>query len=187
MTQGAHERRVEQDAVRDRSPRSAFATPPGRGRPPASHPGEAAARKSRAALRRHSRKCSVCKHPDREAIEHEFLRWRSPDDIAEDYGIADHSAIYRHVHATGIFARRRQTIRLALEPLLEQAHTVKVTASAIISAFRPYAQIDDAGEWIPPAKRVIVHHAVEPSAPGLTQPPDVSNRQIQESEHAPTH
>jgi hypothetical protein len=187
VTQGAKRRLAKKDAGRVRSPRPVSAARPGRGRPAASRPGEAAARKSRAALARHSRKCSVCKHPDREAIEHEFLRWHSPDDIAEDYGIADHSAIYRHVHATGIFARRRQTIRLALEPLLEQAHTVKVTASAIISAFRPYAQIDDAGEWIPPAKRVIVHHAVEPSAPGLTQPPDVSNRQIQELEHAPTH
>jgi hypothetical protein len=38
-----------------------------------------------------------------------------------------------------------------------------------------------------PAKTVIIHHAMDAPAPALTQPPDVSNRQIQESKHAPTH
>jgi hypothetical protein len=37
---------------------------------------------------RHGRKCKVCRHPDRDAIERDFLRWHSPDRIAEDYGIA---------------------------------------------------------------------------------------------------
>jgi hypothetical protein len=99
---------------------------------------------------RHSRKCNVCCHPDRDAIEQAFLRWRSPDQIALDYGIADHSSVYRHVHATGLFARRRATLRLALEPLIEQACEVRVTAGAIVSAVRLYAQINDAGEWVGP-------------------------------------
>jgi hypothetical protein len=185
--EGARKRSAEKGAGRDRSPRQALAAPPRRGRPPAIPPSKATARKSRASLKRHSRKCSVCKHPDREAIEHEFLRWRSPEDIAEEYGIADHSYIYRHVHATGIFARRRKSIRLALEPLLEHASTVKVTASAIISALRLYTQINEAGEWIRPAKTGIIHHFSDSSAPVSERNLSNPNRQFQESKHAPTH
>lgn len=99
---------------------------------------------------RHARKCTVCRHPERDAIEQDFFRWRSPDQIAQDYGIADHSSVYRHVHATGLFARRRANLRLALEPLIERAATVRVTAASIVSAVRVYAQINDAGEWIGP-------------------------------------
>jgi hypothetical protein len=32
----------------------------------------------KAALERHSRKCIICHHPEREAIEEEFLHWRAP-------------------------------------------------------------------------------------------------------------
>lgn len=189
--QGARKRPARKDAGRDWIPRLGFPVRPDRGRPAASQVGAAATRKSRAALARHARKCSVCKHPDRDAIEHEFLRWHSPDDIAEDYGIADHSAIYRHVHATGIFARRRETVCLALEPLLEQACNVKVNANAIISAFRLYAQFNDAGKWVRPTRTVIVEHAADakanPAAPNSQPETPNSNRQIQESKHAPTH
>ena len=133
-------------------------------------------RRKRAAPGRHTRKCNVCRHPDRDAIEQDFLRWRSPDRIAKDYGIADHSSVYRHVHATGLFARRRATIRLALEPLIERAETVKVTANAIVSAVRVYAHLNDAGEWIEPA----TSHS--PLAPALSHP----NRQTVRTEHVPT-
>jgi len=32
----------------------------------------------KAALERHSRRCIICHHPEREAIEEEFLHWRAP-------------------------------------------------------------------------------------------------------------
>ncbi|HWY27413.1 MAG TPA: hypothetical protein VNY97_05720 [Candidatus Angelobacter sp.] len=185
--EAARKRPVDKAAGRDRSPRPTIAAPPGRGRPADSQPGQATARKSRAALARHSRRCNVCKHPDREAIELAFLRWRSPDDIAEEYGIAHHTSIYRHVHATGIFARRRQMIRLALDPLLERASSVKVTASAIISAARVYAQISEAGEWIRPAKTVIIHHVADSATPSSEPKPGNPNSEIRRLEHAPSN
>lgn len=89
---------------------------------------------ARAALRRHARKCSVCRHPNRTEIEQDFLCWHSPDAIAKNYGIADHSSIYRHAHAAGLFERRNQTLRLALGPIIEKAMTVRVTADAVIRA-----------------------------------------------------
>jgi hypothetical protein len=99
-------------------------------------------------LGRHERKCTICKHPDREAIEQEFLRWYAPEHIAQDHDVPYASAIYRHAHAKGLFQRRRRNLRLALEPLIEQANTVEATAGSVIRAVRTYAHINDAGNWI---------------------------------------
>lgn len=97
---------------------------------------------------RHSRKCRICKHPDREAIESDFLRWRSSVDIAQDYGLPHHSAICRHARATGLFDRRDQTVAYALDPILEQSELVSIRATpgTIVSAVRAYAQINDEGK-----------------------------------------
>jgi hypothetical protein len=148
--------------------------------------------KARAAMGPHTRRCNVCRHPDRKAIEHEFLRWRSPDKIAREYGIPDHSSIYRHVHATGIFARRRRAVRVALESVIECAEIVKVTASSVIKAVHAYTHINEFGEWIKhPTKHIVIvqHQNVppenKPPAPSVT--PTELNRQTQEVEHAPTH
>lgn len=85
-------------------------------------------------LRRHARKCGVCRHPNRKEIEQDFLSWQSPDVIAKVHGIADHSSVYRHAHALGLFERRSLTLRLALGPIIEKAMTVRVTAEAVIRA-----------------------------------------------------
>jgi hypothetical protein len=113
--------------------------------------------KPRASMGPHTRRCNVCRHPDRKAIEHEFLRWRSPDKIAREYGIPDHSSIYRHVHATGIFARRRKAVRVALESVIECAEMVKVTASSLVKAVHAYTHINEFGEWIKhPTKHIVI-------------------------------
>jgi hypothetical protein len=117
---------------------------------------------------RHTRKCAVCNHPDRDAIEQEFLRWYAPQDIARDHDIPYASSIYRHAHATGLFERRRATIRLALEPLIEQATGVEATADSVVKAIRTYAQLNDAGQWVN-APSHVVHHVVQ-VAPGGPAP-----------------
>ena len=192
--QGAKRRPAEKDAGRDRGPRQGLATRVRQSLRAGSQAADAAP-KPQAASARHARRCNVCKHPDREAIELECLSWRSPDDIATDHGIADRSSIYRHAHATGIFRRRRQTIRLALEPLLEQACTVKVSASAIVSAVRLYAQMSDTGDLVSRTKTVIVHHVTDPvtepsahpAAPGSAPNPANPNRNKVKLNHAPTN
>jgi hypothetical protein len=109
--------------------------------------------RARKNLRRHARKCNVCRHPDRGAIDQDFLRWRSPDAIAKDYGVADHSSVYRHAHAVGLFDRRAQTVRLALHPIIEQAMTVRVNADSVIRAVIAYTHINPAGQWIETRER----------------------------------
>src|SRR5271155_1693038 len=70
-------------------------------------------------LARHARKCAVCSHPDRDAIEGDFVRWAALEKIAERYKLSDRSTLYRHAHATGLFVRRKQEVGRVLESILE--------------------------------------------------------------------
>jgi hypothetical protein len=100
-------------------------------------------KRRRPAPERHNRKCSVWRHADRAAIDQDFLSWHSPDRIAEEYGIADHSSIYRHAHATGLFRRRAGTTRIAFGPGIDRLIGVKVTARSIIRALGEYSRMND--------------------------------------------
>lgn len=99
-------------------------------------------------LGRHQRNCSVCGHEQREEIEAAFIGWRSPAAIAQEYGLADRSSVYRHANALGLFPKRQRNIRAALERIIERADSVDVTASAVVAAIGAYAKINAAGEWI---------------------------------------
>ena len=100
-------------------------------------------------LGRHERKCGVCCHPDRDAIEEAFIHWHSPTRIAQDYEISDDS-LYRHAYATGLDAVRSRNLRCALERILEKAQRVIPTADSIVRAARAYTRINHAGEWVEP-------------------------------------
>ncbi len=127
-------------------------------------------------LGRHARKCCICRHPNRCAIEKAFLQWHSPDAIADEYDLYDRKSIYRHAHATGLWARRKRNLRFVLERVLEHAEKVTLTAGDIVSAVRAYTHINDAGEWVePPGSPLVTHH----SSP-------FSNRPAEEVENEPT-
>ena len=104
---------------------------------------------------RHQRKCRVCSHPDRDAIEEAFIHWHSPTLIAQDYQISDDS-LHRHAYATGLDAVRSRNLRCAPERILEKAQRVVPTADAIVRAARAYTRINHAGEWVEPPMHVIV-------------------------------
>ncbi len=110
---------------------------------------------------RHKRRCTVCHHPERDLIEQEFLRWSSPFEISEAFGLKDPSAIYRHAHALGLFERRRLNVRCVSGQLLEFAEMVKPTANSVLQALRAFTRITSGGEWIEPPKRVIVTNTVK--------------------------
>jgi hypothetical protein len=142
---------------------------------PASEPSPASSMNSAAyspSLERHRRKCSVCKHAERDAIEEAFLHWISPDFITEEFKLPDWSSLYRHAHATGLFAQRRRNVRFALEEVIERSVEVETTAAGLVRVIRAYASLTDTGEWVEPASRVIVSSgtAANPGSVSLTSP-----------------
>ena len=96
---------------------------------------------------RHAAQCSICKHNQREEIEHEFLTWKSPDKTAAAFGICRDS-IYRHARAMNLLEPRRRNVRFALERIIERAGDVEVNASAIVSAVAAYSKLNANGQWI---------------------------------------
>ncbi len=114
-------------------------------------------------LVQHQRRCKVCKHPQRDFIELDFVDWRSPAAIAKRYGIRDRASIYRHAHATGLYSLRRYNLARALENMIERSDEVKVTSSAIVCAVRARTRITDYGDWVDPANRSIVTHVNAPA------------------------
>lgn len=96
---------------------------------------------------RHEAQCSVCKHPQREEIDQEFLNWKSPDKIGEAFGLSRDS-IYRHARALDLIEPRRRNVRCALERMIERAGDVEVNAAAIVSAVTAYSKLNANGQWI---------------------------------------
>ncbi|HEV2296974.1 MAG TPA: hypothetical protein VGR72_00470 [Candidatus Acidoferrales bacterium] len=107
---------------------------------------------------RHSLKCAICNHPDRAAIEFDFLNWRNPGDLVKSYHFRGLSTVYRHAHATGLLAKRRLNLRFAMERIVERVSEVPVTATSVIRAARAISRINDSGQWVDPPSRVIVTH-----------------------------
>jgi hypothetical protein len=130
-------------------------------------------------LDRHSRKCLVCNHPEREAIEELFINWHSPRNIRTEFGMypkLDWFSIYRHARAVGLYEERRKNLRSVFDLVLESAGTVAPTAQGIVAIVRAYTSLTDTHQWIEPERRVhvtnhIYHHHV-PAEPGVSAYPD---------------
>jgi hypothetical protein len=98
-------------------------------------------------LARHQRCCSICRHPDRDAIEEAFLQWWNVRVMEREFEI-DESAIYRHAHALKLFKQRNLSLRSALEFVIQEAQHIRPTAEGLVKAVRAYTRINDQGEWI---------------------------------------
>ena len=96
---------------------------------------------------RHEAQCSICKHPNREEIEREFVGWKSPDKIAEDSGVCRDS-VWRHARACQLVEPRRRNVRAALERIIEKAGDVPVNAAAVVAAVASYSKINANGQWV---------------------------------------
>jgi len=103
---------------------------------------------------RHQRKCIICRHPERDAIEEDFVHWHDVWRMAKEFKIDDYRSIYRHARATGLDLRRRENFRSALDQILENAGRASVTADSVIRAIRAYSCLDDSGRWTEPPKQV---------------------------------
>lgn len=107
-------------------------------------------------LERHERKCIICKHPERESIEEDFLQWAHPDYITDSYQLNDYHTIYRHAKATGLMQQRTMNLRFACESVVEHSANVIPSADALLRAIRMCTRINNRGEWHEPPSHVIV-------------------------------
>jgi hypothetical protein len=97
---------------------------------------------------RHAAECKICRHPQRDEIELDFINWRSPATIAKHYKLANRASVYRHAHAFGFFPKRQRNVRAALEKIIERVGEVEVTASAVVAAVQAYSKINASGQWV---------------------------------------
>ena len=152
-------------------------------------------------LARHRRKCSICRHPERETIEDLFIHWHSPNTIAnyfddtaddaEDAGDESHNrlritwvAIYRHAYALGLDEVRRRNLRFAFEHILEQAGDITPTSASIMAAARAYAAcLNNDGHWNDPPKQVIVTNILKREAPLPTHDTPTTPHESQATNH----
>lgn len=123
------------------------------------------------ALARHSRKCSICHHPDREDIEQDFLHWSTPFYIQQEYDIDDARSLYCHARATGLIQRRRENLLAALDNIVERSSDVAPSADAILRTIRAYSCLDSRGRWTDPPSQIIYSASrsgpSEPAGPAL--------------------
>jgi hypothetical protein len=121
------------------------------------------------ALERHQRKCAICSHPDRAEIEELFLHWHNPWNIATGYKVPARS-LYRHAHATGLYAARQDSLRPVLDPLLERVADAKISGDCIIRAVRAYSCLGGDNKWTEPPARVV--YSFEPRRPDQGRRPE---------------
>ncbi|MGC1292718.1 MAG: hypothetical protein WA855_15680, partial [Candidatus Acidiferrales bacterium] len=115
-------------------------------------------------LERHRRKCQICRHRDREAIESDFVEWHHPNQIVKEYDV-DYDALYRHARATGLFQLRRENVAIVVEKVLEEVEVVQApSAFAILRAVRTLACLNGRGQWVEPPTTHVVVNATEPPA-----------------------
>jgi hypothetical protein len=129
-------------------------------------------------LSHHKRRCTICHHPEREAIEEAFCQWRNVRFIDHEFNPGGGpTAIYRHARALNLFKQRNLTLRSSLEFVIEQSERIMPTAEGLVKAIRAYTRINDAGQWIDTPTTHIVQVVAMPatgggninnSPPGLT-------------------
>jgi hypothetical protein len=130
---------------------------------------------------RHARRCIICSHPDRDAIEGDFIRWNSPSQIAKTYKIADRASISRHAHSTGLFDRRKREVGRVLETVLENVDQCPADRfDTIIRAARLYTHLDNNGVWAEPP-RITYFIAGPPPGPLAVPAPSRRERKVRSS------
>jgi hypothetical protein len=124
-------------------------------------------------LSHHERRCTICHHPERDAIEEAFCQWRKVKFIAREFNATGGpTAIYRHARALNLFKQRNLTLRSSLEFVIEQSECIVPTAEGLVKAIRAYTRINDAGQWIDTPTTHIVQVMAIPAtdARSLTNP-----------------
>ena len=130
---------------------------------------------------KHERRCCICRHPDRDAIEEGFLRWTRPDELRYEFKLPNRSCIYRHAHAFHLFEQRARYLRSALENIIEESANCKPSADSIIRAIRAYSCLDDQGRWVEPPRHLIISREPVAEQPLATSHPSLAAALVTET------
>jgi hypothetical protein len=89
--------------------------------------------------------CRVCRHPQREAIEAEFVRWKTLREIEAEFNVPKDS-VARHARARGLEERRSRNVRGVLVRVVEKGiETAEVTSAALVAAATALAKMGEDG------------------------------------------
>jgi hypothetical protein len=128
-------------------------------------------------MKRHVSHCTICKHPERAAIDQAFLHWWPIADLAYYFKLGNRLVVYRHAHALGLFEKRGARTQHALGYMIEQAQTVTPTGDCIIRAIRALSCLDENGRWHEPRKEVLImHQYLDTPAARLNSHPDIPSQ-----------
>jgi len=113
----------------------------------------------------HEARCTTCRHPERDAIEEEFIHWLSPRTMRDAYGV-ESRAVYRHAHAFNLFAVRDRNLRFALGHIIDRAERISETHGPdVIRAIHAFARVNNEGQWVEPPSHIIVSSGAHPAQP----------------------
>jgi len=130
---------------------------------------------------RHSRKCQICCHPEREVIEAAYVDWNKAGWIEKHYGLTGETTLYRHARATGLDIRRRENLRIVVDKVLEHVNYIETPSpSALLRAVRTCACLNDRGQWVEPPTTHVAVSATQPPVqsanPSATTSPKPARR-----------
>ena len=100
-------------------------------------------------LGRHMAQCSICDSPHRDEIEERWVNWSHTNTLADIYKVS-RDAIYRHMHAFGLFRLRRQNIARVLERIIEKADFAPASCGQILTAINAYMKLQAEGQRMEP-------------------------------------
>ena len=119
-------------------------------------------------LARHARKCMICRHKDRPAIDYDYLNWRSTRQIVNEYVLPHRIGLHRHPEATGLSALRKSKLCSVLDSMIEQAETAPVTGATVLRAMRAYSCLTKNGDWVELPRHKIVRRSQQSSIPAAS-------------------
>jgi len=144
----------QQPAASPASPAPHAPASPGEKPPSSAKKSTPRRRRNLTPLQMHRDRCRICNSDAREEIDEAFISWEVVRQIANDFHV-DRRIIYRHAHATGLYALRDRNIRRALGRIIQEADAVAPSADTVIRAIKMLTHINSRGEWSNPPTRVV--------------------------------
>jgi hypothetical protein len=113
----------------------------------------------------HAQQCSICRSPDRERVESDYVSWVAASKICKRYRIKSRTTLYRHVQALALTERRDTNIKGFLRSVIDRGQNVKLTATAVMQAVVILTKLDSDNRWVDISQRRVTHPLFERMSP----------------------